>query len=96
MSAAFDTLKFARRLRESGFSESQAEAVAEAFRDASTEPLATKHDIKLLRHDLKGTELRLTGDLTLVKWMLGLIVVAEVAPWLWLSPFRAHDSIHAI
>jgi hypothetical protein len=82
MSAAFDTLKFVRRLRESGFSESQAEAIAEAFQDASTEALATKHDIELLRHDLKETELRLTGDLTLVKWMLGLIVVAEVAPWL--------------
>jgi hypothetical protein len=41
-----------------------------------------KHDIELLRHDLKETELRLTGDLTLVKWMLGLIIVAEIAPWL--------------
>lgn len=86
MSAAFDTLKFARRLREAGFSEPQAEAMAEAFRDASTEALATKHDMELLRADLGAridrVETKLTAELTLVKWMLGLIIVAEAAPWL--------------
>jgi RecB family exonuclease len=86
MSAAFDTLRFARRLREAGFSEPQAEAMAEAFRDASTEALATKHDMELLRADLGAridrVETKLTGELTLVKWMLGLIIVAEAVPWL--------------
>ena len=42
--------------------------------------------MELLRADL-GTridrgEMKLTGELTLVKWMLGLIIVAEAAPWL--------------
>jgi hypothetical protein len=86
MSAAFDTLRFARRLREAGFSEPQAEAMAEAFRDASTEALATKHDMELLRADLGAridrVETKLTAELTLVKWMLGLIIVAEAVPWL--------------
>jgi hypothetical protein len=86
MSAAFDTLTFARRLREAGFSETQAEAMAEAFRDASTEALATKHDMELLRADLGAridrVETKLTAELTLVKWMLGLIIVAEAVPWL--------------
>jgi RecB family exonuclease len=86
MSAAFDTLRFARRLREAGFSEIQAEAMAEAFRDASTEALATKHDMELLRADLGAridrVETKLTGELTLIKWMLGLIIVAEAVPWL--------------
>ena len=86
MSAVFDTLTFARRLREAGFSEPQAEAMAEAFRDASTEALATKQDMELLRADLGARidrgETKLTGELTLVKWMLGLIIVAEAVPWL--------------
>jgi hypothetical protein len=93
MSAVFDTLTFARRLREAGFSEAQAEGLAEAFRDASTEALATKQDIGQLRHDMEllradlgaridRGEMKLTGELTLVKWMLGLIIVAEAAPWL--------------
>jgi hypothetical protein len=58
--------------------------------DTLKEAPATKHDIELLRHDLKETELRLTGDLTLVKWMLGLIVVAELRRG-WLNSFRAHN-----
>lgn len=93
MSAAFDTLTFARRLREAGFSEAQAEGLAEAFRDASMEALATKPDIGQLRHDMEllradlgaridRVETKLTGELTLVKWMLGLIIVAEAVPWL--------------
>ena len=86
MSAVFDTLTFARRLREVGFSEAQAEGLAEAFRDASTEALATKHDMELLRADLGAridrVETKLTAELTLVKWMLGLIIVAEAVPWL--------------
>jgi hypothetical protein len=86
MSAAFDTLRFARRLREAGLSEPQAEAMAEAFRDASTEALDTKHDMELLRADLGAridrVETKLTAELTLVKWMLGLIIVAEAVPWL--------------
>lgn len=82
MSAAFDTLRFARRLREAGFSEPQAEAMAEAFREASTEALATNHDIELLGARIDKVEARLMGELTLVKWMLGLIIVAEAVPWL--------------
>jgi hypothetical protein len=82
MSAAFDTLRFARRLREAGFNEIQAEAMAEAFRDASTEALATKHDIELLGARIDKVEARLIGELTLVKWMLGLIIIAEAVPWL--------------
>jgi hypothetical protein len=60
--------------------------MAEAFRDASTEALATKHDMELLRADLGARidrlETKLTAELTLVKWMLGLIIVAEAVPWL--------------
>ena len=52
---AIDTLKVARRLREAGFSEPQAEAVVEAVRGGTEEAeLATKHDLALLSAELRA------------------------------------------
>ena len=49
----FDTHKFIRRLREAGISEEQAEAIAEAFRDAHVEAeVATKSDLRELEYRL--------------------------------------------
>ena len=49
----FDTHKFIRRLREAGISEEQAEAIAEAFRDAHLEAeVATKSDLRELEYRL--------------------------------------------
>jgi len=53
-SVSFDAHKFIRKLRESGMPDAQAEAVADAFREAQGEAdLATKSDLREL-------ELRLT------------------------------------
>jgi DNA-binding transcriptional MerR regulator len=69
----FDTLKFVDRLRDAGIPEAQAKAIAEAFREAQGEAeLATKHDIELLRRDLKDLEQRMT-----IK--LGAMVVVAVS-----------------
>jgi len=52
-SATFDTHKFVRRLKEAGLPETQAEAIADAFRDAQSEAeLATKYDIAELQTSL--------------------------------------------
>jgi hypothetical protein len=48
MAMALDTLAYARRLREAGFSEQQAEGQAEALAAAMTETLATKQDLREL------------------------------------------------
>lgn len=72
---AFDTLKFVKRLRESGFGEDQAEALSEAFRDSqetTVSDLATKSDLKAL-------ELRFEGELRLLKWMLGFVLAGIAA-----------------
>ena len=56
-----DTLKVARRLREAGFTEPQAEAVVAAVLDGTAgADLATKADLAELRGELKAdiTELR--------------------------------------
>ena len=62
----FDTLHYAKKLREAGFTEQQAEAQAEALRAVVDENLATKRDLKelevALRNDLKGAEVALRGD----------------------------------
>jgi hypothetical protein len=52
---AIDTLKLARRLREAGFNEAQAEAVADAVREgAEGADLATKSDLALTTAELRG------------------------------------------
>lgn len=44
-SSLMDTLAYAKRLREAGLDQDQAEALAEALRDATTATLATKQDL---------------------------------------------------
>jgi hypothetical protein len=58
VAVACDTLTYARRLREVGVPQEQAEAHAEALAAAVTETLATKHDLQELasasRQDIQG------------------------------------------
>ncbi len=55
----FDTLAYARRLKAAGVDEAQAEAHAEAVRDAITEGVATKADVADLKADLANLETRM-------------------------------------
>ena len=56
----FDTLAFVKRLSAAGMDSRQAEALAEALHDNAFNSLATKADIRDLRAELTGLELRLT------------------------------------
>ena len=49
---AFDTLKFAKRLKEAGFTEQQAEALADAEAELIEQNLATKRDIADIKRDI--------------------------------------------
>ncbi|MGH8612346.1 MAG: hypothetical protein ACREYF_09975 [Gammaproteobacteria bacterium] len=74
---AFDTLKFAKRLKEAGFTEQQAEALADAEAELIEQNLATKRDIadiKLdiadvkrdiadIKRDIKALEVTLRGEI---------------------------------
>jgi hypothetical protein len=51
---AFDTLGYAKRLRDGGVSPDQAEAHAEAARDFIMVQLATKADLLVIRADLQA------------------------------------------
>ena len=60
--AAFDTYAAAKRLRDAGFDERQAEAAVSMVRDAAgadREQLATKADLTEVRADLAGLEARM-------------------------------------
>jgi hypothetical protein len=70
---AFDTLKFANKLKAAGVPDLQAEAEALALADALGDvDVATKRDLKEL-------ELKVMGELMLIKWMLGILLGGIVA-----------------
>ena len=76
---AFDTYKMVKRLRESGFTDVQAEAVTTAVQEAGTTDLshlATKEDLVAVKTELKADmremELRIT-----IK--LGALMAAGIA-----------------
>ncbi len=88
MVAALDTHRIVKRLRDAGFSESQAETVTDVLwetRGADFGLLATKADIAdmatkaFVRSELRETELRLEGKIEaakaeLFKWLVGLLL----------------------
>jgi hypothetical protein len=86
---AIDTLKVAKRLREAGFTEPQAEAVTAAVQEATEgADFATKIDIAELRTEIREAELRLEAKIEAIKadilnrifgLILGTLVVNIVA-----------------
>lgn len=62
---AFDTHKSVKKLEQSGFSRTQAEAVTEVLNDAATSTLATKADLKDL-------------ELRLYKYLGGLLIAHAI------------------
>ncbi len=81
MAFAFDTLSYAKRLREAGVPVGQAEAHAEAARDfivpasiSTFELLASKSDLPATDVDLKGAVDRMTQQITV---RVGGIIIAS-------------------
>lgn len=63
----FDTLKFAKKLEKAGLPQEQAEAIAEAFKEASAgAEVATKRDVEHL--EIKIAEMKFD----LLKWIVGM------------------------
>lgn len=69
MTAQFDTLALAQKLRAAGISQKVAEAHASAIRDHVMPELATRTDIADLKHQIERLQLTLTVRLG------GLIVI---------------------
>ncbi len=76
----FDTLKFVEKLKAGGIPEEQAKAISEAFRDASGyADLATKRDIRELELRMESRFEQIKGELTLMRWMLGILLGGVIA-----------------
>jgi hypothetical protein len=81
VTVAFDTLKFARALRDkANMTAEQAEGVAEAFSDATTEQLSTKSDLVALGADLRAEISSQGASLRAEIANLGADLRAEIAP----------------
>jgi hypothetical protein len=72
-SISFDTHKFIRKLEAAGLSMQQAEAIADAVKEAQGEAdLVTKKDLQIELAPIKS-------DLLVAKWMMGLILGGTIA-----------------
>jgi hypothetical protein len=67
----FDTLSYAKKLKEAGFSEKQAEVQAEALAEAVSGRLVTKEDLDAAKREI-GSELKV------IKWMLGALITMVI------------------
>ena len=86
----FDTHAYIKRLKAAGFNEAQAEALSDVQKESLTEiiedRIATKRDIKELEFSLKGDinrleagQLKLDGEIKLIKWMLAFVLAGIAA-----------------
>jgi hypothetical protein len=71
MSVAIDTLEYARRLREAGFSQQQAEGQAAALAAAMTDTLATKQDLRELEARVDARFAAVDGRFANVELLFG-------------------------
>jgi hypothetical protein len=85
MAFAFDTLGYAKRLRESGVPIEQAEAHAEAAREFIMTELVTKSDLLATKSELQAAMDTLTLRLTV---RLGGIMVAGIGALALLQRFH--------
>ena len=91
---AFDTLRIAKRLREAGFSEAQAESVTDSIRDGVTGvDLATKDDIRTIKDDIRA----IRADLdTAVAKLEGKIVHAQAETRKWVFDMMAAQGAFVV
>jgi len=71
----FDTLKFVKALKAAGFDDAQAEVLTEALKDAQDVHLAEL----ATKADLRELELKLEGELKLLRWMVGVMLAGVLS-----------------
>jgi len=77
----FDTHEFIRTLESAGMPTEQAEAISSAVRKAQANAdVATKGDVSELRAEVKADIRELSAKVDLIKWLLGIVLVAVIVP----------------
>jgi len=74
----FDSLKLSDKLKASGFTAEQAEAVVRVIAEAQDD-LVTKKDLDVALSPLKIDLAVLKTEVTQIKWMLGLVIGGIIA-----------------
>ncbi|MCY4210492.1 MAG: DUF1640 domain-containing protein, partial [Gammaproteobacteria bacterium] len=72
---AFDTHRFVKRLTQTGFTETQAEALADEQVRLLNTNLATKENLLHLEGRLREEVAGVKADVLVLKWMVGLVIV---------------------
>ncbi len=87
--ATFDTHQAVKAIARSGLKDTQAEAIVTTINNAMNQSLATKSDIlavkvdmEALRADMEAFKGEMKGEMLVLKWMVGLIIVVEALPFL--------------
>ena len=73
-------LELYRALQDAGIPDTQAQAAAKSVWDANQ--LASKSDVHRLENKIDRIEGELKGELKLVKWMLAIVIIVNVIPFL--------------
>ena len=76
--ATFDTHQAVKAIARSGLNDTQAEAIVTTINSAMNQSLATKSDILAVKVEIEA----LKGEMLVLKWMVGLIIVVEALPFL--------------
>lgn len=74
----FDSLKLSDKLKASGFTPEQAEAVVRVIAEAQDE-LVTRKDLDVALAPLKTDLAVIRTEMTQIKWMLGLVIGGVIA-----------------
>jgi len=82
MAYTFDSLGYAKRLRDGGVPQDLAEAHAEAARDFMMAELATKSDLLAIKSDLLATEQRLQTSIKTLEETLTLRLTVRLGAML--------------
>ena len=73
----FDTLSYARRLKQAGLPEAQAEAIADVTRELVVQDVATEADLAALTADLAAVKAELKADISALDQRLTALIEAQ-------------------
>jgi hypothetical protein len=79
---SLDTYAVVKRLTAAGLDEKQAEVIVNTIhdvREADVKSLASKADMRELELKIDTRFEKLSGEMTLLKWMLGLVIAGIIA-----------------
>ncbi len=83
MTITFDALDYARKLESAGVPIAQAEQQSKLLADVLGKSVASQNDLTTIEYNLTSKidklDIKLSGEINLVKWMLGTLMAISIA-----------------